>query len=250
MEMVKMMEKPVNSHDKITVDIVLPVYNEEQLLENTVKKLFDFFTTKPDFDWSIIIASNGSTDKTKEIGENLARTYANIRFFHILETGRGRALKKAFRESKASVCVYTDIDLPIDISTLFSLIKLAAEHKTIALPNRRFPSARMIRPRHRIIFTNTYNFLIKLLFPRTNIKDAQVGMKAIHRRILEAFLEKVSNNNFFFDTELLLLTEKAGYPIIQIPADSYDIRRGKVNFFFCILEEFLGLIKMKIKLMK
>ena len=241
------MKKIIAKAEKITVDVVIPVCNEEQLLEHTVKTLSKFLSAQEDFVWRIVIASNGSTDRTKEIGENLAQTDSRISFFHISKRGRGRALRKAFSESTAVVCVYTDVDLPVDINVLPTLVKYAIKYTAIAMPNRLAPCVHARRPLHRILFSKIYNLLIKILFPETGIKDAQVGMKAIHCSILEVFLKKVKNNNFFFDTELLLLAERGGFPIIQIPADCYDIRHGKVNLILCILEEFLGLIRMRFR---
>lgn len=242
------MEQVAVQDKKITVDVIIPVYNEEQFLKQAVEKLSKFLSMQ-DFEWRIVIVSNGSIDRTKEVGENLARTHPRIRFFHILKRGRGWALRKAFSESRALVCVYTDVDLAVDINVLSELVKYAIEHNAIAMPNRLDPGIHTKRPSYRILLSKIYNLLIKILFPGTVIKDAQVGMKAIPRSISEVFLKRVKNNNFFFDTELLLLTERAGHPIIQIPAQCYDMRYRKVNLILYILEQFLGLIRMKIRLL-
>jgi len=233
-----------------TVDIIIPVYNEEQILKQAVDKLHNFLLMQKYFEWRIVIASNGSTDRTNEIGINLSRNYSRVSFFHITKKGRGRALRKAFGESKALICLYTDVDLSVDIHLLPVLIRYAVEHGAITMPNRLAPRVYMKRPLNRVLFSRIYNVLIKFLFPTTTIKDAQVGMKAIHRNILEALLKNVKNDNFFFDTELLLLAERAGYPIIQISADCCDMRAGNVRLVSCILEEFIGLIKMRIRLMQ
>lgn len=233
--------------EKISVDIVIPAYNEEAVLEDAVKKVVSLFSKLEKFDWHIVIASNGSLDRTREIGEALERIYPRLTFFHIPKKGRGRALKKAFSESKSSVCAYTDADLSVDINILPLLIEQAVKYKTIAMPNRLAGSARVKRPVHRVMLSKCYNLLIKALFPKTFIEDAQVGMKVIPRVILTELINYVKDDNFFFDTELSLLAERAGYKVIQLPADCCDMRRGRIKIVFCILQEFLGLVRMRIR---
>lgn len=233
--------------EKPAVDIIVSAYNEEQILKQAVEKLHNFLSTQKDFEWRIVVASNGSTDKTKEIGIRLSQDYPKVSFFHIPEKGRGRVLKKAFGESKALICLYTDADLSVDIRLLPVLIRYAVERRAIAMPNRLAPRVFMKRPLNRVLFSRIYNILIRFLFPATAIKDAQVGMKAIPRCVLGNILAEVKNNGFFFDTELLLTAERKGYPIIQVPADSYDMRYSKVSLIPCILEEFFGLLRMRYK---
>ncbi|MBN1872235.1 MAG: glycosyltransferase [Candidatus Omnitrophica bacterium] len=235
---------------KITVDVVIPVCNEENLLEQSVNKLIQILSGEKELDWRILIASNGSTDMTKKIGEGLAKTCPRVSFFHISKRGRGRALRKAFGESKASVCFYTDVDLAVDINTLPTLTKEAFRRQGVAMPNRLGAGTKNKRPYHRILFSRLYNVFIRILFPKTVIRDAQVGMKAVYRGIIEEFLKKTENNGFFFDTELLLMAEKAGRPIVQIPADCYDMRRGNARIVPYVLEASFGLMKMRINLFR
>lgn len=241
------MENAARQLKRITVEVIIPVYNEEQILAHTFNTLSRFLEEQKDLDWKITIASNGSTDKTDEIAEFIANRYKGIKFFHLPQRGRGRVLRKAFGESSAEVCIYVDADLPIDINILPSLIKFSIERKAIVLPNRLDMRAFPQRPIYRTLLSRIYNLLIKVLFPYTAIKDAQVGMKVIPRCVFDDTLSEIRNNNFFFDTELLLIAERKGYPIIQIPANCYDMRYSKVNLILCIVEEFFGLLKMRYK---
>ena len=230
-----------------TVEVVVPVYNEEQVLAGTIARLKGFLSQQDDFQWCIGIISNGSTDGTRDIGERLSREDERVSFVHIHERGRGGALRKKFLESRADVCIYVDADLSVDVSILPELVRSAAINRGVVIANRLDPSARAKRPRYRIFLSCAYNLLVRLFFPRSSIKDPQVGMKAFHSAFLKRFIPQVKSNNFFFDTELLLLAEYNACPIVQIPADCCDLRLGKVNFAHCILELFCGLVRVRYK---
>lgn len=236
--------------DKITVDIVFPIYNEASILADKIRDVVLSLSSDDGLDWRIIIISNGSTDKTDEIGDSLVRKYSKVSFFSISEKGRGRALKKAFCESSSSVFVYLDIDWFVDIRVLSMMIGQAVKYNVAVIANRLALNCNMRRPKYRIILSRIYSRLVNFFFSFMKVEDTQVGIKVFPHKILELFLNKVKNNNFFFDTELLLLIKTAGFSIIQIPMDCYDMRdrMGVFGLLQYICECFCGLIRMRFKL--
>lgn len=208
---------------KLKVEIVLPVYNEEAELEEHTLRLRDFLRRGlSDFDWQITIADNASTDKTLEIAQSLARQYPEINFFHLDEKGRGRAVKKVWTESEVDILAYMDIDLSTDLKHFPPLVKSLTEGYDIAIGSRLLSQA-VVKGRtfKREIISRVYNFLIKILF-WTKFSDAQCGFKAVTKRVVEELVPKIEDNEWFFDSELLIIGEKSGCEIYEEPVTWVD----------------------------
>src|SRR3954468_20627788 len=101
--------------ETMKVDVVLPVLNEEKVLESSVRKLCAFLDTQPAYDWRVTIADNGSTDRTLEIAQRLSNELPAVEVYHIAEAGRGRALTHTWLHSDADILSYMDIDLSTDL---------------------------------------------------------------------------------------------------------------------------------------
>ncbi|MEI6553512.1 MAG: glycosyltransferase, partial [bacterium] len=204
--------------------LALPVYNEERLLESSVVKLCDYIKDNVHLDCKIIIVNNGSTDKTKEIGNSLANRYLNVEVIHLDVKGRGNALKNVWSNYKADVYSYCDIDLATDITYLNELFNQILKGNNLVVASRYSTGAISKRTIKRWIASVVYIFLVKLFF-KTKISDFQCGFKAIDGRVVKEVLPMVLDNGWFFDTELILLTEKAGnYKIKEIPIKWKEMR--------------------------
>ncbi|HJP27355.1 MAG TPA: dolichyl-phosphate beta-glucosyltransferase [Dehalococcoidia bacterium] len=232
-----------------TVDIVIPVLNEEVALSNSVEKLFAFTAEYPERDWRIMIADNGSTDQTREIAEGLAEKHSNILVSLLDQRGRGRALKKAWGESDADVRLYMDVDLSTDLKALPPLVAAIAEDGyDVAIGSRLIKGSEVVdRTLKREITSRGYNILIHMFFPLTKWKDAQCGFKAISRRTAENVLPLVKDNAWFLDTELLLLAGKAGYGIKEVPVHWEDDPDTRVKIISTAWEDVKGLLRLRFK---
>lgn len=199
------------AEEKLKVEIVLPVYNEEAELEEHTLRLRDFLKRQlDDFLWQITIADNASTDDTSDIGQNLSQKYPEINFLRLEEKGRGRAVKRAWQEGDADIAAYMDIDLSTDLKHFPPLIKSLTNGYDIAIGSRLLPKS-VVKGRtlKREIISRCYNLLIKFLF-WARFSDAQCGFKAVNKRVIKEILPKVQDNEWFFDTELLIIAEKSG----------------------------------------
>ncbi|OGL48720.1 MAG: hypothetical protein A2161_05550, partial [Candidatus Schekmanbacteria bacterium RBG_13_48_7] len=199
-----------------TLDIVVPVYNEEKELEDSIIKIRNFCDEHIDLKWRIIIANNASTDTTLEIARMLETKFSDVCVVHLVEKGRGRALKKTWMESDADYRCYMDVDISSDLEFLPVLIRALRDGYDIAAGSRLLESSRTTRCLHREILSRGYNFLIKLVL-WTRFSDAQCGFKAVNRRVANELIPKITSTQWFFDTELLVLGEKKGYRIADIP---------------------------------
>lgn len=234
--------------------IVLPTYNEERVIKENALKVFDFCQKNlKDYDWQILIADNGSNDLTPKIAERLSNNYQKISFFHILEKGRGFALKKAWTDYPADIYTYLDIDLATDLNYLPLLIKALEEGYDIAIGSRLKTGAQTKRSLSREILSRGYNLLLKIFF-NPSFEDAQCGFKVISKKVAKEILPKVKNNIWFFDTELLILAEKAGYKIKEIPVEWIEKRiaqrKSTVKILSTVWEDIKGMIELKIRTLR
>jgi glycosyltransferase involved in cell wall biosynthesis len=232
-----------------TVDIVIPVLNEEVALPDCIETLYAFTAGHPERDWRIVVADNGSTDRTTEIAEELAQKHSSLSVSRLEQRGRGRALKQAWGESDADVRLYMDVDLSTDLKALPSLVAAVADDGyEIAIGSRLMKRSEVVdRALKREITSRGYNILIHLMFPLTKFKDAQCGFKAISRRTAENLLPLVKDNAWFLDTELLLLAGKAGYGIKEVPVHWEDDPDTRVKIVSTVWEDLKGLLRLRFK---
>lgn len=209
------------------ISVVIPVYNEEEQLEWSVKKVLE--TCKKNYkNFEIIIADNASTDKTLEIANNLSEKYKQVKFIHLKEKGRGRALKKAFIDNDSDVMCYMDVDLSTDLKYLKKLTDAIENGSDIAFGSRLKKGSEVERSLKRDIMSRGYNLLLKA-FLDVNFKDAQCGFKAINRKIVRELIPQIKNNEWFFDTELLVKGERMGYKLVEIPIKWKEDKGSTVN---------------------
>jgi glycosyltransferase involved in cell wall biosynthesis len=213
------MSKATKTQQKVTLDILLPVYNEQEDLPVNVPVLHNFakqYLKK--YDWQILIVDNGpSKDKTPEVGRELARKLAGVTYIQIPRPGRGNALKEVWLKSKAEILAYMDIDLSSDLKYFPKLVATLENGADIAIGSRLKPGAKVYgRTLLREIMSRGYNVLIKIFF-WTGFHDAQCGFKGMSRTAAQAILPNVIDRGWFFDTEVLIIGEKAGFKIAELP---------------------------------
>lgn len=207
------------------IDVVVPVYNEQAILDKNILKLHSFLKNNCSDKWQITIADNASTDNTLEIADNLAKNKNNIRIVYLDQKGRGRALKKAWGKSNADILCYMDADLATDLEALPSLVNSIKNGAVVATGNRFHKNSVVGRGIKRTVLSKGYNILAKLIVG-TRIPDLQCGFKAISKRAKLELLPKIQDNMWFFDSELLILAEKIGHPVAQVPVKWKDSERS------------------------
>jgi glycosyltransferase involved in cell wall biosynthesis len=231
-----------------TVDIVIPVYNEERALPEAIPRLRAFLS-EPAFPypWRIVIADNASVDDTPNVGRKLADEQADdVEYVRIEKKGRGRALKQTWLASPMDVVSYMDVDLSTGLEAFPALIAAIAEGEYgLAIGSRLAPGARVKRSLKRRVLTTGYNLLIKAMF-LTRFSDAQCGFKAVSRRAAQRVLPLIEDNNWFFDTELLILAEKLGYRVKDVPVSWEEDPDTRVHIGSTIAEDLRGLLRLRL----
>ena len=227
-----------------TVDVVIPVFNEEQALPRNIVILADFLKANLRNPWQIIIADNASTDDTKPVSEMLCERYSGINYLYIPQKGRGRALKAAWLDSIADIVSYMDVDLSTDLAHFPQLINSLEEGYHVAIGSRLSRGSRVSRGLKRELVSRSYNLLIKSMF-FTPFQDAQCGFKALTRKTAQAIVPHIKNDNWFFDTELLIIAAKRGYKINQVPVKWDDDPSSTVNIARTATEDIKGLLRLR-----
>jgi glycosyltransferase involved in cell wall biosynthesis len=227
------------------VDIVIPVHNEEVALAPCVRRLHRYLTGDGfPFTWRIIVADNASTDGTRGIARGLAAALPQVTMIALPAKGRGRALRAAWTASDADVLCYMDVDLSTDLRALLPLVApLVSGHSDLAIGTRLAGSARVVRGPKRELISRSYNRLLHLTL-RTGFSDAQCGFKAGRADVLKRLLPAVRNDEWFFDTELLVLAERADLRIHEVPVDWVDDPDSRVDIVATALEDLRGIARL------
>lgn len=233
--------------EQVKVDIIIPVYNEEQALPKSVATLRDYLNTYFPYEWRVIIANNASIDNTQAVAEELAATDPHVSVLQLTKKGRGRALKVAWLASDADVVAYMDVDLSTNLQSFLPLIApLATGHSDVAIGSRLLKGAVVTRQWKRELISRCYNLMIKTLF-RNRFSDAQCGFKAVKRSVAQQLLPEIQNNEWFFDTELLLLAEERGLRIYEVPVDWIEDLDSRVKIVSTATEDIRGLLRVRLQ---
>jgi len=229
-----------------TVDVVIPVLNEAHVLADSVATVRAFAEESlKEYDWTVVIVDNGSTDGTDVVGTELAARFPDVKFASLTERGRGRALRHVWTHSIADIVCYTDVDLSTELAALPKLLRVIADGEyDVATGSRLLPTSQTTRSHKRELVSRCYNALIKLLFWNT-FSDAQCGFKAVSRNVVTKIVPRVKNQSWFFDTELMLLAEKSGYRIADIPVRWIEDDDTRVKIAATAWEDIKGLLRVR-----
>ena len=227
-----------------TVDVVIPVYNEEKDLPGSIAILTKFLEDNLENPWRITIADNGSTDGTLSVAEMLSTKHAGLTCVHIPQKGRGRALRQVWLESTADIVSYMDVDLSTDLGHFHQLLEAIDEGAHIAIGSRLMKGSRVTRSLKRELISRSYSTLIRVLF-FTPFRDAQCGFKAVTRSTAQALLPLVKDNGWFFDSELLIIAAHNGIPIREIPVHWEDDPDTRVRIVRTAWEDIKGLLRLR-----
>jgi glycosyltransferase involved in cell wall biosynthesis len=236
------MEITANAHRPPVLDVVVPVYNEEHTLERCIRTLHAFLSLHLPYTFRITIADNASTDATEALAHRLAGRYRHVVVHHLDRKGRGRALSEVWQHSGADVLAYMDVDLSTDLGGLLPLIApLISNHSDVAVGSR---LARVVRGPKREFISRSYNRILRTALG-VRFSDAQCGFKAVRRDVARLLLPLVRDTNWFFDTELLVIAERAGLRIHEVPVDWVDDPDSRVDIVATALEDLRGVARMR-----
>ncbi|MGY6018859.1 glycosyltransferase [Streptomyces spinosirectus] len=236
---------PLPAHQREPVlDVVVPVFNEQADLERCVRRLHAHLRETFPYPFRITVADNASTDATPQIAARLAAELPEAQWLRLAEKGRGRALHAAWSGSRAPVLAYLDVDLSTDLAALLPLVApLISGHSDIAIGTRLARGSRVVRGPRREVISRCYNALLRSTLA-VGFSDAQCGFKAVRRDVAERLLPLVQDSGWFFDTELLVIAERAGLRIHEVPVDWVDDPDSRVDILSTALADLRGIVRI------
>jgi glycosyltransferase involved in cell wall biosynthesis len=227
------------------IDIVIPVYNEERDLGPSVKRLDEYLASRFPFPATITIADNASKDTTLAVAQDLAKQLPRVRVVHLDAKGRGRALRAAWLQSDAEVVAYMDVDLSTDLNALLPLVApLLSGHSDLAIGSRLAHGARVKRGPKREIISRAYMLVLRLALG-AHFSDAQCGFKAVRTSVAKELVPRVKDEAWFFDTELLILAQRAGLRVHEVPVDWTDDPDSRVAIVRTAIEDLRGVWRLR-----
>ncbi len=228
----------------VDVEIVIPVYNEERHLAASVTALRQYLDTSFPLSASITIADNASTDGTWPIASGLAHELPGVNALHLDRKGRGRALRATWSASTATVVAYMDVDLATGLDALLPLVApLLSGHSDVAIGTRLAPGAHVVRGARREFISRAYNLILRSAL-RSTCTDAQCGFKALRRDAAADLLPLVEDEEWFFDTEVLVTAQRLGLRIHEVPVDWVDDTDSRVAVVSTAVADLRGVWRM------
>jgi putative flippase GtrA len=226
------------------IDIVVPVYNEAVALQRSITRLHRYLTDSFPLSWRITIVDNASTDRTWPLACRLSRELDGVRVLWLAEKGRGRALHAAWGSSDSAVLAYMDVDLSTDLAALLPLVApLLTGHSDLAIGTRLARDSQVSRGAKRELISRGYNGLLRVALG-ARFSDAQCGFKAIRADQAEALLPAVRDQEWFFDTELLIRAQRHGLRIHEVPVDWVDDPDSRVDLLTTALADLRGVARL------
>ncbi len=231
--------------ERPVLEIVIPVYNEEHVVEWSVRRLRRYLTESFLLPYRITIADNASTDSTLARARGLEAELPEVTVLHVDRKGRGRALRAAWSASAADVVAYMDVDLSTDLSALEDLLTpLLQGRADIAIGSRLAAGAQVSRGMRREAISRSYNLLLRALL-HVGFSDAQCGFKAGRSEVVQELLPEIEDEAWFFDTELLCLAERRGLSIHEVPVHWVEDTDSRVAIVATAREDLRGVRRLR-----
>ena len=228
----------------VDVEVTVPVRNEERALEGSIRRLHSYLSAGFPLSWRIVIADNGSTDRTVAIARRLSYELSSVELIRTRAPGRGRALRAAWSDGRGRMLCYMDVDLSTGLGALLPLLApLHSGHSDLAIGSRLHRDARVTRGVRRELISRSYNRLLRIVL-RARFHDAQCGFKAIRADVARDLLPLVSDDGWFFDTELLVLAQRRGLRIHEVPVEWVDDPDSSVRIVRTALADLGGVARL------
>jgi len=236
---------------KISVDIVVPAYNEGPHLEKNISVIYTTLKkAKPDWNWKLIIAENGSTDNTFKVAKKLEKKYKEIKAVHFKIGSKDNAIIETWMKSNADILLFTDADNSAHPKFIPKLVGAIIKGNDIAIGSRYENKADSGRGLYRDALSTIYNRIILPIMLPTGVKDTQCGFKAIKKEVAMKIIPKMSRGSGFFDSELLSVAYNKKFSIKPVPITWEETRQSVLSVNKNIPNFLVNIFKTRFKIMR
>ncbi len=236
--------------NRTTISFLVPVYNEEILLKKNIPILLKYLkqNLSNNIIFEIIIGSNGSKDNSVKIAKDFSLKNKEINYFDFKQKGRGYAIKQALNTTQSDFLVYMDVDLATSLNAVIPLIQ-ELNNNQIVIGSRYIKHSKVKRTFLRRSLSMVYNLLVKFLFGSL-FSDLQCGFKGFNVKKVQPFVQQIKNNDFLFDTELLIIAKRNGLIIKEIPISWNESENSKVNISKEIIVHIIAICFLRWRLIR
>jgi len=233
--------------EELFLSVIIPAYNEEKRLGDTLDKIQEYLGGKQ-WTWEVIVVDDGSKDGTVDLVEDREESFPGLRLVkNATNRGKGFSVRNGMMRGKGKYLLFTDSDLSTPIGDLDKLIeRLEQGDCDIAIGSRALPESNITvpQPGHRVFMGRVFNGLVRVLFG-TDIRDTQCGFKVFRREAAEAIFPKQSVWRFGFDVEILFIGERLGFQVCEVPVTWENSEDSRVSALKDSLSMFLDLIRIR-----
>jgi len=226
------------------LSVIIPAYNEEKRLLKTLLEI-DRYLKQQDYEYEIIVVSDGSKDRTAEVVRELELRVRNLKLIDNKENhGKGFVVRQGLLEAKGEIRLFTDADNSTSVDQIEKMLPYFKEGFDIVIGSRDVKGAVLKPPQpwYRIIVGNVFNLMVQILVGLWGIWDTQCGFKALTAKAASDILPKCKIDRWAFDPEILVIGKKLGYKIKEVPIIWVNDPDSKVKL--------KGMIKMAFDLLK
>ena len=231
------------------LSVVIPTFNEEARIAGTLDSVIEYLVSR-DYEWEVVVADDGSTDRTAQLVGSVIVQHANVRVLRLPHRGKGWAVKNGMLAAEGEYRLICDADLSVAIEHVERLLpcfdaKPGGPGSDIVLGSREAPGAvRIGEPSRRHLMGRVFNRIVSLLAV-PGLTDTQCGFKCFRGETAEDLFPRLTLDGFAFDVELLHLARKLGIPYSEVGVDWYYRAQSKIRPIQDSLAMTLDLIKIR-----
>lgn len=225
------------------LSIIIPAYNEERRLPNTLEQVLSFLAEQ-EYTAEVIVVENGSSDRTLTIAQEISASFPNLFVFHNEESGKGKAVKRGMLKARGKYRIFCDADLSMPIEEIARFIPPHNDSDIVIASREVEGAVRYDEPHQRHLTGRVFNWFIRVL-AIPGIHDTQCGFKGFRAEVAEDLFQYQSIDGWAFDVELLYIAKMRGYQIIELPIPWYYRQESKINVVRDSLNMFFDILKIR-----
>lgn len=229
----------------IKLSLVIPAYNEEKIIKESLEKILKFLSSKK-YTWEVIVVDDGSIDRTSKIVKNFTRRGVLLKRFS-KNKGKGAAIKAGVMRARGNFVIFMDSDLSVPLTNIDKFLQELEKGRDVVIGSRRAEGSKIVahQPVLRENMGRFFTFLSNLA-TGAHISDFTCGFKGFARKAARKIWENSLINRWSYDSEILFLTKRYGYEIVEVPVSWRNREDTRVVLAIDVLTSFRDLLKIRV----
>lgn len=229
--------------DQINISVVIPAYNEEKRITNTLQSMMNCFGERCE----VIVVCNGCVDNTSRIVRRMKKIYPNIRCLEFKQKlGKGGAIMEGFKEAKGKYIGFTDADDAFENKGIKKMVGILNDSECDCIIASKWKNQRFVDVSEGILkkfLSRGWNILVRILF-HLPFRDTQAGAKFLNKKVFASIEKNFICKGFDFDVELLWKIQKKNFRIKEVYVPSISVEGSKFSIKYAV-PMFINLIRLR-----